>query len=120
MSKSTIKRKVAELEEKTGTAPEEWQEFIMSLLEPCGIFCHAHYRFTKTPKFQQKIEACTDDEEIKLMRESYEEDKHSGFLDGRGITDFVSYLEYYLYMTPDELQERARAAIEKVRTEESK
>jgi hypothetical protein len=103
---------VKALEDKLGKT-EEWIDCVMWDSEKGGIFGHMHLYFVKEP-FKQEIVAFTDAEEIEHMREIYEKYKAGGKVPC-GAKSFVEWLECWQHLCEDNLKDRQRAAIEKVR-----
>jgi hypothetical protein len=100
-----LKKRVERLEEEKMV---DSTDFVMWWGPDGGIFGHAH-----VIGMNRKV-PCSDEEEVEIMREQFEADKHRIW--GRGEeVPFWKYLEAFTYLAPDGLAERQRAAIDKVK-----
>jgi hypothetical protein len=95
---------------------DEWIDIVMWEGSKGGIFGYAHIRISKFTG-EHELTACTEEEEMKLMREHYEE--ANGKLYGRGeAVPFSVFLENFYYVGPPEFADRRREIIERLRSEE--
>jgi len=94
---------------------DDWIDILMWNGLQGGIFGHTHWRFSES-RSQTEWIPCSDEEEIKIMRERYEEDDHRLF--GRGSeVSFAEYLEYFVYLGPEEMDARRKEIIERLKGE---
>jgi hypothetical protein len=116
MSSRGLLRKVRRLErEIAGDLEDDVLDVVMWSGSDGGVFGHVHYRFCKS-LMEQGFVACSDEEEVEIMRQHYENDGHRC----RGIeVSFWEYLEAFSYLAPEGLAERQRAVIDKLRGEEN-
>ena len=118
MSSRGLLRKVRRLErEIVGDLEDDVVDVLMWSGSDGGVFGHVHYRFSKS-LIEQEIVPCTDEEEVEVMRQHYEIDKHRPRGKGEEVP-FWNYLEAFSYLAPDGLAERQRAVIDKLRGEEN-
>lgn len=111
-------RKVRKLErEIVGDLENDVTDVVMWSGSDGGIFGHVHYRFCRS-LMEQEIVPCSDEEEVEVMRQHYEIEKHRIWGNGDEVA-FWKYLEAFSYLAPDGLAERQRAAIDKLRGEEN-
>jgi hypothetical protein len=66
---------------------------------------------------ETELIACTDEEELAVMRSNYEKEEHKLFGKGESVV-FSEYLRRFDYLGSDELAEKRREIIERVRSEE--
>jgi hypothetical protein len=100
----TLKKRVERLEEK---GPEA-TDVVMWSPSDGGIFGHVHVK-------GKKRAACSDEEEVEIMRSHFEIDKHR-IGDKGEYVPFWKYLEAFTYLAPDGLAERQRTIIDRLRT----
>ena len=94
---------------------DDWIETVMWSVSDCGVFGHTHYRFSESRR-QSEWTPCSDEEEIQMMRESYERDGHR--LYGRDPeVSFAEYLERFSYLGPKELDGERKRIIERLKGE---
>jgi hypothetical protein len=113
----TLRRRLKRLEDAFCVGDgDEWIDIVMWEGSKGGIFGYAHIRFSKFTG-EHELAACTEEEEMKLMREHYEE--ADGKLYGRGeAVPFSVFLENFCYLGPAEFADRRREIIECLRSEE--
>ncbi len=111
MSKQAILRRLKKLEKVFAAGSESrWIDVLLWDGLQGGIFGHAHFRFSEDGR-QTELRPCSDQEEIAIMREHYEDDDHR--LHGRGSkVSFAEYLESFSYLGSEELEGRRRRIIE--------
>lgn len=80
-----------------------------------GLFGHVHCHLCGS-QGESKPSPCSDEEEVEIMRQHYENDKHR--CRGKEV-QFWKYLEKFSYLAPEGLAERQRAVIDKLRGEEN-
>ena len=96
---------------------DEWIDIVMWEGSKGGVFGYAHIRFSKFSG-EHEFSACTEEEEMELMREHYEE--ANGKLYGRGDTvPFSVFLENFCYLGSPEFADRKREIIGRLRSEEN-
>jgi len=78
-----------------------------------GVFGHAH--FTVYSHKATVIKPCSEEEELEIMRAHYEGDGHRLYEQGAEVS-FADYLERFSYLGPEELAEKRRLIIERVRS----
>lgn len=114
-----LANKLARLETAfaAGEAKDDWVDTVTWDCCKSGCFGHVQCRFSESRQATEQV-PCSVDEELHIMRQKYEEECHKVW--GQGPTvSFADYLEYFCYLGPENLAEERRAAIEKVRGEES-
>jgi hypothetical protein len=95
---------------------EEWIDCLMWSVSEAGVFGHTHMRILKhSGKVEWK--ACTEEEELRLMRQQYEECGHRPYGRGEPLS-FSAFLETFSYLGPVALAERRKEIIEGIRGEE--
>ena len=100
-----------------GEPVDDWIDVVMWEGLRGGIFGHAHYRFSKS-RGESECVACSDDEEIELMRQLYSSDDRKLF--GQELKmSFPEYLEHFCYLGCEELEPKRREIIERLRREEA-
>jgi len=104
MTHETLKKRVEQLEEKAGVNPID---VVMWSGSDGGIFGHVHVVGNRTFP-------CSDEEEIEIMREHFEADKHRVWDKGEYVP-FWKYLETFSYLAPTGLVERQRMVIDRLR-----
>jgi len=96
---------------------DEWIDIVMWEGSKGGVFGYVHIRISKFLGGHELV-ACTEAEELELMREHYEES--DGKLYGRGDSvPFSVFLENFYYLGPPEFADRRREIIEQLRSEEN-
>ena len=117
MSSQAILRRLKKLEKVFATGSESrWIDILMWDGPQGGIFGHAHFRFSENGRHTELI-PCSDEEEIAIMLEHYEDDNHR--LHGRGSkVSFAEYLECFSYLGSEELEARRRRIIERLKGNE--
>lgn len=109
-------RRIERLERAYSVDRDEWIDVLLWEGSKGGVFGHCHFRLAMDGGKSEWI-ACTEEEELALMRESYEEEEHKLLGKGEPVA-FSQYLERFSYLGPDALAERRRKIIERVRSEE--
>ncbi len=104
MTHEALKKRVEQLEDKTGINPID---VVMWSGSDGGVFGHVHV-------IGEERRPCSDEEEIKIMRNHFEIDKHRVWGKGEYVP-FWKYLEAFTYLAPNGLVERQRAAIDRVK-----
>ncbi len=114
VSNRAILRRLKKLEKVFAVGPrDEWIDILMWNGSQGGIFGHVHCRLSEGRQ-QTEWTPCSDEEEIEIMREHYEEDDHR--LHGRGPkVSFAEYLECFSYLGSEELEARRRRIIERLK-----
>jgi hypothetical protein len=116
-SRLMLFRRVELLERAFGVGSgDEWIDVVMWNGEKGGVFGHVHMRISKGWRGTELI-ACTDEEELAVMRSNYEKEEHRLFGKGESVV-FSEYLERFDYLGSDELADKRREIIERVRSEE--
>jgi hypothetical protein len=110
---SGVLRRLVRLESTIGASEDDWVDIVMWSPRGGGVFGHVHYRFSKSRCENQRV-PCSDEEEVQIMREHYEADDHRFFRRGDELS-FPEYLERFSYLGPEELAERRREVISRVR-----
>jgi hypothetical protein len=112
-----LSRRIMQVERAFGVnQKEEWLDILMWGASKAGVFGHVHMRIPKHGG-ETKWTACSEEEELQLMRMEYEESEHR--LYGRGEPlSFSAYLENFSFLGPAELSERRREIIERINGEE--
>lgn len=104
MTHEALKKRVERLEDKNEVNP---LDVVMWSISDCGIFGHCHViGGKKTP--------CSDKEEIEIMRNQYERENKRIWGKGEYVP-FNVYLEAFTYLAPEELKERQKVAIDRVK-----
>jgi hypothetical protein len=112
-------RRVELLERAFGVASrEEWVDFVMWYGRKGGVFGHVHMRISKCGRGTELI-ACTDEEELAMMRSNYEKEEHKLFGKGEPVA-FSEYLGRFDYLGSEELADKRRKIIGRVRSEEQR
>lgn len=114
MSNRAILRRLKKLETVFAVSEpkDDWIDVLMWNGKKGGTFGHAHYRFSES-RNQTEWKPCSDEEEIAIMREHYEDENCR--LYGRGSKlSFVEYLERFSYLGPEELAVRRKLVIERL------
>ena len=111
-------RRVELLEKAFSGGRDEWVEIILWDGSKGGVFGHCHLRLSKGSG-KSEWSACTEEEELALMRESYEREGRRLFGRGKPVV-FSRYLEAFSYLGSAELEDRRKAIIERVRSEEQR
>ena len=117
MKCSSIERKLRKLEEilLVDESADDWIDIVRWEGKEGGAFGHVHWRFSPS-RCEHQIIPCSDEEEIMIMRQQYESDNHR--LSGREAEEsFSEYLERFCNLGSEELSERRRAVIDRVRSE---
>ena len=96
MNHEGLRKRVDRLEEEA-IGVSEFDTVIWSASDG-GIFGHAHIRFNKN-LMKQEIVPCSDEEEIEIMRQHFEIDKHRPWDKGQYVP-FWKYLEEFSYLAP--------------------
>jgi hypothetical protein len=118
-SRLMLFRRIELLERAFGVGSlNEWVEFVMWDCRKGGVFGHVHVRISKCGRGTELI-ACTDEEELAVMRSNYEKEEHRLFGKGEPVA-FSEYLERFDYLGPDELADKRREIIERIRSEEQR
>ena len=118
-SRMMLFRQVELLERAFGVGSgDEWIDVLMWYGRKGGVFGHVHMRISKCGRGTELI-ACTDEEELALMRSNYEKEEHKLFGKGEPVA-FSEYLERFDYLGSDELADKRREIIERVRSEEQR
>jgi hypothetical protein len=118
LNKVSVRNRIKRLEDAFWVGDrDEWIDIVMWQGSKGGIFGYAHMRLSKFTG-EHELTACTEEEEMKLMREHYEE--ANGKLYGRGeAVPFSVFLENFCYLGPPEFADRRRKIIERLRSEEN-
>jgi hypothetical protein len=88
---------------------ENFFNVIMWQGEEGGIFGHAHITISDK---QTVFKACSDEKELQIMRQRYEESGHKLPLSVcKDKVSFREYLEYYSYLGPEKLEQKRRKII---------
>jgi hypothetical protein len=118
LNKVSVRNRIKRLEDAFWVGDrDEWVDIVMWEGSKGGIFGYVHMRFSKFTG-KHELTACTEEEEMKLMREHYEE--ANGQLYGRGeAVPFSVFLENFCYLGPPEFADRRRKIIERLRSEEN-
>ena len=96
---------------------DEWIDIVMWEGSKGGVFGYAHIRISKFFGGHELV-ACTEEEEMELMREHYEE--ANGKVYGRGDSvPFSVFLENFCYLGPPEFADRRREIIDQLRSKEN-
>lgn len=113
----SIERKLTKLEMVllVDYSGDDWIETVRWVSGGGGIFGHGDWRFSPSRREQQVI-ACSDEEEVEIMRGHYESDSHRFFGQGAELS-FAEYLERFCYLGSEELGERRNAVIGKARSD---
>ena len=94
---------------------DDWIDVVMWSVSDCGVFGHTRYRFSESRRQSEWI-PCSDEEEIQIMRESYERDGRR--LYGRGSeVPFAEYLERFSHLGPKERDGERKRIIEHLKGE---
>jgi hypothetical protein len=109
-------RRVELLERAFSVVRDEWVDILLWEGSKGGVFGHCHFRLARSGG-KSEWTACAEEEELALMRESYEEEGHKLFGKGEPVS-FSQYLECFSYLGPAELADRRKEIIECVRSEE--
>jgi hypothetical protein len=110
-------RRVELLERAFGVGSgDEWIDVLMWYGRKGGVFGHVHMRISLCGRGTEWI-ACTDEEELAVMRCNYEKEEHKLFGKGESVV-FSEYLRRFDYLGSDELADKRREIIERVRSEE--
>lgn len=112
-SGSGVLRRLVRLESVIGVSDDDWLDVVMWDVRGGGIFGHVHYRFSKSRMENQSV-PCSDEEEVQIMRGKYEDDGHRFFGQGDELS-FSEYLERFSYLGSEELADRRREIISKLR-----
>ena len=109
-----ILRRLERLEKVFAVNPvDDWIDVVMWSASNCGVFGHSRYRFSESRRQSEWI-PCSDEEEIQIMRESYERDGRR--LYGRGSeVSFAEYLERFSHLGPKERDGERRRIIERLK-----
>lgn len=94
---------------------DDWIDVLMWNGVSGGLFGHVH-RHLCGSQGDSKPSPCSDEEEVEIMRQHYENDKHR--CRGKEVP-FWKYLETFSYLAPDGLVERQRTVIDRLRGEEN-
>jgi hypothetical protein len=112
----SLRRRLKRVEDAFCGDGDEWIDIVMWEGSKGGIFGYAHIRISKFTG-EHELTACTEEEEMKLMRAHYEE--ANGKLYGRGdVVPFSVFIENFCYLGPSEFADRRREIIERLRSEE--
>lgn len=117
MSSRSLLRQLRRLERvfAAGELGDYWIDIVKWEGKKGGAFGHAHWRFSPS-RCEQQIIPCSDEEEVEVMRQHYEREKHRFFGQGEELS-FPDYLERFCYLGSEELGERRNAVIGKVRSD---
>jgi hypothetical protein len=110
---SGVLRRLVRLESVIGVSEDDWIDVVMWIGREGGIFGHMHSRFSKS-RMESQLVPCSDEEEVQIMRGKYEDDGCRFFGNGDELS-FPEYLERFSYLGPEELADRRREVINKVR-----
>ena len=113
-SLKTLERRVSELENKRGINQPDLVVTAWSPGDDTGLYGHVHIRVGRHKSKLPKRVPCTDEEEIKIMREHYE--KYLKLYPNRRFSD---HLEEYDRRGPESRKEDRRKLIEQIRKEEA-
>src|SRR4030042_1389873 len=115
-SVSLLKRR-RKMEERFAIGDEdEWIDIVMWEGAKGGVFGYAHIRISKFTGGHELV-ACTEEEEMNLMKEHYKE--ANGKVYGRGdAVPFSVFLENFSYLGPPEFADRRREIINRLKREE--
>ena len=118
LNKVSVRNRIKRLEDAFWVGDrDEWIDIVMWQGSKGGIFGYAHMRLSKFTG-EHELTACTEEEEMKLMREHYEE--ANGKLYGRGeAVPFSVFLENFCYLGSPEFADRRREIIGRLRSEEN-
>jgi len=105
MSNKAILKRIKNLEKVFAVEPkDDWIDVRMWNGLDGGIFGHVHCRFSKS-RGETELLPCSDEEEIQIMRDHYEETEHK--IPGRNErVSFSDFLEYYSFLSPEKLSLR--------------
>ena len=114
LGNQAILRRIEKLEKVFAVNPiDDWIDIVMWGISDCGVFGHTHYRFSESRRQSEWI-PCSDEEEIQIMRESFERDGRR--LYGRGSeVSFAEYLERFSHLGPKERDGERRRIIERLK-----
>ena len=114
LGSQAILRRVKRLEKVFAVDPvDDWIDIVMWSVSDCGVFGHTRYRFSKSRNRTEWV-PCSDEEEIQIMRESYERDGRR--LYGRGSeVSFAEYLERFSHLGPKERDGERKRIIERLK-----
>ena len=117
LSKVSVRNRIKRLETAFWVGDrDEWIDIVMWEGWRGGVFGYAHILISKFTG-EHEFSACTEEEELRLMREHYEEANRK--LYGRGDEmPFSFFLENFCYLGSPEFAYRRREIIERVRSEE--
>ena len=109
-----ILRRLERLEKVFAVNPvDDWIDVVMWSVSNCGVFGHTRYRFSESRNRTEWV-PCSDEEEIRIMRESYERDGRR--LYGRGSeVSFAEYLERFSHLGPKERDGERKRIIERLK-----
>jgi len=113
MSNKAVLRQLKKLEKVFAVGSEdEWIDILMWSAYDGGIFGHTHCCLYLGGRKTEWI-PCSDEEEIEIMREHYEEEDR---VHGKGAEmSFAEYLERFSYLGPEELEGKRKQIISKLR-----
>lgn len=110
---SGVLRRLVRLESVIGVSEDDWIDLVMWIGREGGIFGHMHSRFSKS-RLESQMVPCSDEEEVQIMRGKYRNDGHRFFGQGDELS-FPEYLERFSYLGSEELADRRREIIGKLR-----
>ena len=111
LGSQAILRRVKRLEKVFTVNPvDDWIEIVMWSVSDCGVFGHTRYRFSESRNCTEWI-PCSDEEEIQIMRESYERDGRRLYGKGSEVS-FAEYLERFSDLGPKERDGERKRIIE--------
>lgn len=118
LNKVSVRNRLKKLEDAFWVGDREaWIDIVLWEGSRGGVFGYAHIRISKFTG-EHEFSACTEEEELKLMRAHYEEG--NGKLYGRGdAVPFSAFLENFCYLGSPEFADRRREIIERLRSEEN-
>ena len=109
---SGVLRRLVRLESVIGVSEDDCVDVVMWDARGGGIFGYMHSRFSKSRIENQSV-PCSD-EEVQIMRGKYEDEGHRFFGVGDELS-FPEYLERFSYLGSEELADRRREVISKLR-----
>jgi hypothetical protein len=116
-SGSGVLRRLVRLESVIGVSEDDWIDVVMWIGREGGIFGHMHSRFSKS-RMESQLVPCSDEEEVQIMRGKYEDEGHRFCGQGDELS-FPEYLERFSYLGSEELADRRREIISKLRGADS-
>ncbi len=115
MSNRAVLRRLKKLERVFALSEpqDDWVDIILLEGSHGGIFGHLHYRFSESRRKNESM-PCSDEEEIAIMRDIYEETEHK-LPRASESTSFAEFLEYYSYLGSEEMAARRKMIIEQLK-----